>query len=66
MGRNTEDQIIIQKRSKASMEIDLRKALLNSMPKSPIENGRPSSMVIKVNYIQLSSFHPSKNQVLIY
>lgn len=47
MGRNTEDQIIIQKRSKASMEIDLRKALLNSMPKSPIENGRPSSMVIK-------------------
>lgn len=35
---------------------DMRKALFTSSPKSPIENGRPSSMVFKVNSIIMKSY----------
>ncbi|WOH10629.1 hypothetical protein DCAR_0730098 [Daucus carota subsp. sativus] len=48
MGRNSEEQVIIHKRSKASMDVDLRRALFTQKPRSPAENGRPSSMVFKV------------------
>ncbi|XAR50332.1 Molybdenum cofactor sulfurtransferase [Bertholletia excelsa] len=45
MGRNPEDQMKLHTGSKATAEGDLRKSLF--APKSPAENGRPSSMVIK-------------------
>ncbi|KAL7161841.1 hypothetical protein ACSBR2_042335 [Camellia fascicularis] len=47
MGRNPEEQIILHTRSKATGEGDLRKSLFASIHKSPIQNGRPSSLIIK-------------------
>lgn len=47
MGRNTEEQIVSNAGFKAVMEGDFRKSLFASIPKSPIQNGRPSSMVVK-------------------
>ncbi|CAK9170279.1 unnamed protein product [Ilex paraguariensis] len=47
MRKNTEERKILQAGSKATMEGDLRKSLLTSIPKSSIQDGRPSSMVFK-------------------
>ncbi|RZC59717.1 hypothetical protein C5167_007022 [Papaver somniferum] len=47
MGRNVEDQIILHPGSKAPMEISLEESLFGSIPRSPIQNGRPNSMVVK-------------------
>ena len=43
--------IILLTTPQASMETDLRKSLFASTPKSPIQNGRPSSMVVKVTQV---------------
>ncbi|KAI3977231.1 hypothetical protein MKX01_035961 [Papaver californicum] len=47
MGRNVEDQIILHPGSKAPMEIATEESLFESIPRSPIQNGRPNSMVVK-------------------
>lgn len=47
MGRNTEEQTVSHAGSKGMMEGEYKPSLFASIPKSPIENGRPSSMVIK-------------------
>ncbi|GMP34149.1 hypothetical protein CsSME_00007145 [Camellia sinensis var. sinensis] len=47
MGRNPEEQIKLHRGSKATVEGDMRKSLFASNPKSPTQNGRPSSMVFK-------------------
>ncbi|XP_058226398.1 uncharacterized protein LOC131335171 [Rhododendron vialii] len=47
MVRKPEEQIILPKGSKATVETELRKSLFATFPKSPIKNGRPSSLVIK-------------------
>ncbi|KAI3947439.1 hypothetical protein MKW92_048579 [Papaver armeniacum] len=47
MGRNVDDKIILHPGSKAPMEIALEESLFASIPRSPIQNGRPNSMVVK-------------------
>lgn len=47
MGRNTEKESVVSARSKAKMEGEFKESLFTSLHKPPIENGRPSSMVVK-------------------
>ncbi|KAH7865437.1 hypothetical protein Vadar_006714 [Vaccinium darrowii] len=49
MVRKLEEQIILHKgsKAKAKAETDLRMSIFASIPKSPIKNGRPSSLIIK-------------------
>ncbi|MFS7994621.1 putative molybdenum cofactor sulfurtransferase [Helianthus anomalus] len=49
MGRNVEEQIILQQQSKEMDETDFGKSLLASLPNSPNQNNgsRPTSMVMK-------------------
>ncbi|GFY99971.1 hypothetical protein Acr_13g0013710 [Actinidia rufa] len=48
MGRNVEEQVVLKDESKGVVEGDLgEEELLASAPKSPIQNSRPTSMVVK-------------------
>ncbi|KAI7751154.1 hypothetical protein M8C21_006764 [Ambrosia artemisiifolia] len=49
MGRNIEEQVILQQQSKEMDETDIGKSLLTSLPNSPNQNNgsRPTSMVMK-------------------
>ncbi|KAK9277363.1 hypothetical protein L1049_006905 [Liquidambar formosana] len=47
MGRNVEEQVILNGESKAIAEGDYQESLFASLPKSPLQNGRPNSMVVK-------------------
>ncbi|KAF9602247.1 hypothetical protein IFM89_025957 [Coptis chinensis] len=47
MGRNIEEQIILHPGPKAMLESDYGESLFASLPKSPLQNGRPTSMVVK-------------------
>ncbi|PIA51116.1 hypothetical protein AQUCO_01100150v1 [Aquilegia coerulea] len=47
MGRNIEEQIILHPGPKAMLESDYGESLFASIPKSPLQNGRPTSMVVK-------------------
>ncbi|XWS69255.1 hypothetical protein CRYUN_Cryun04dG0163800 [Craigia yunnanensis] len=47
MERNTEESLILNEESKDMAEGELDQSILLSMPNSPSQNGRPSSMVIK-------------------
>ncbi|RVW52543.1 hypothetical protein CK203_068851 [Vitis vinifera] len=47
MGRNTEEQIVSHVGSKATMDDELKESSFTSMPKSPLQNSKASSMVVK-------------------
>ncbi|KAL2515124.1 uncharacterized protein Fot_29095 [Forsythia ovata] len=50
MGKSTEKHLMISsgvKMNHGTKEADMRKSLFSTVPKSPTENGRPSSMIIK-------------------
>ncbi|KAL3502450.1 hypothetical protein ACH5RR_036899 [Cinchona calisaya] len=47
MGRNTEDKRAVSMARKGTKEDDMRKSLFNPVTRSPVEDGRPSSMIIK-------------------
>ncbi|RVX17885.1 hypothetical protein CK203_004065 [Vitis vinifera] len=47
MGRNTEEQIVSHVGSKATMDDELKESSFASMPKSPLQNSKASSMVVK-------------------
>ncbi|CAI9754015.1 unnamed protein product [Fraxinus pennsylvanica] len=50
MGKSTEKHVMISsgmKMNQGTKEADMRKSFLSPVPKSPTENGRPSSMIIK-------------------
>ncbi|XP_077228705.1 uncharacterized protein LOC143861705 [Tasmannia lanceolata] len=47
MGKNAEDQVILHSGSKALVGSELGESIFSFIPKSPIQSGRPSSMVVK-------------------
>ncbi|KAF8408427.1 hypothetical protein HHK36_007579 [Tetracentron sinense] len=47
MRRNVEEQRVLHGGSKDTVEGEFEESLFASIPKSPIQNGRPSSMVVK-------------------
>ncbi|CDP16090.1 unnamed protein product [Coffea canephora] len=47
MGRNTDDKRAVPVGRKGTKEDDLRKSLFKSIARSPVEDGRPSSMIIR-------------------
>uniref|UniRef100_A0A5B7CAG2 Molybdenum cofactor sulfurase n=1 Tax=Davidia involucrata TaxID=16924 RepID=A0A5B7CAG2_DAVIN len=47
MGRNVEEQVFLHGESKDMVEGEVRESLLASIPKSPNQNSKPSSMVLK-------------------
>ncbi|OVA09542.1 hypothetical protein BVC80_9101g64 [Macleaya cordata] len=47
MGRNVEEQIVLHPGSKVQVEVEIEESLFASIPRSPIQNGRPNSMVVK-------------------
>ncbi|KAF8399965.1 hypothetical protein HHK36_015837 [Tetracentron sinense] len=47
MGRNVQEQVVLHGGSKDMVEGDLEESLFTSIPKSPIQCGRPTSMVVK-------------------
>lgn len=47
MGRNIEEQIVLHQGPKVMHESGYGESLFASIPKSPLQNGRPTSMVVK-------------------